>query len=41
MKIHWLGPYVVIEITKGGEVQLEKLDGTPLRGLVNGSWLNS
>ena len=39
MKTHWLGPYAVIKITKGGAVQLEKLDGTPLKGLVNGSRL--
>ena len=34
-RTHWLGPYVVIHITKGGAVQLQKLDGTPFKGLVN------
>ena len=37
MKTHWLGPYVVIQITEGGTIQLEKLDGTPFKALVNGS----
>ena len=27
LKTHWLGPYVVKEITDGGVVKLEKLDG--------------
>ena len=39
MKTHWLGPYVVKEITDGESVKLEKLDGTEIRGLVNGSRL--
>ena len=36
LKTHWLGPYVVKEITDGGEVKLEKLDGIEVRGLING-----
>ena len=40
LKTHWLGPYVVKEITDGGAVKLEKLDGTKFRGLINGSRLN-
>ena len=40
IKTHWLGPYVVIQITKGGTLQLDKLDGTPFKGMVNGIRLN-
>ena len=39
LKTHWLGPYVVKEIIDGGEVKLEKIDGTEVRGLINGSQL--
>ena len=39
LETHWLGPYVVKEITDGGAVKLEKLDGTEVRGLINGSSL--
>ena len=39
LKIHWVRPYVVKEITDGGAVKLEKLDGTEVRGIVNGSRL--
>ena len=39
MKTHWLGPYVVIEITNRAAVKLEKIDGTEVRGLINGSQL--
>ena len=28
-KMHWLGPYVIKEITDGGTVQLVKLNGDP------------
>ena len=34
-----MGPYIIIQITERGAVQLENLYGTPLIGLVNGSWL--
>ena len=37
MKTHWLGPYVVKEITNEGAIKLEKLDGTEVRALINGS----
>ena len=37
LKTHWLGPYVVKEITDGGEVKLDNLDGIDIRGLINGS----
>ena len=37
LKTHWLGPYVVKEITDGGAVKLEKLYGTEVKGLINGS----
>ena len=36
LKTHWLGPYVVREIIDGQAVKLEKLDGTKVRGLING-----
>ena len=36
---HSIGPCVVIHITEGGAIQLQKLDGTPFKGLVNGIWL--
>ena len=39
LKEHWLGPCVVKEITDGGAVKLEKLDGTEVREIINGSWL--
>ena len=39
LKTHWLGPYVVKEITDGGAVKLEKFDGIEVRGLINGSQL--
>ena len=35
MKTHWLGSYIVKEITDGGEVILQKFDETPIKGLVN------
>ena len=41
MKTHWLGPYVVKEITDGGAVKLENLNGTKVRGLINGIELES
>lgn len=37
--MHWLGPYVIKEITDGGAVQLVKLNGEPFIGKVNGSRL--
>ena len=39
LQTHWLGPYVVEYVTDGGAVKFQKLDGTLLDGLVNGSWL--
>ena len=38
-KMHWLGPYVVKEITDRDMVQLVKLNGEPFPGKVNGSHL--
>ena len=35
----WLGPYIVNCITAEATVLLQKLDGTHLESLVNGSWL--
>jgi len=37
--MHWLGPYVINEITNGGAVQLVKMNGEPFPGQVNGSQL--
>lgn len=37
--MHWLGPYVVKEITDGGIVQLVKLNGELFMGRVNGTQL--
>ena len=39
IKTHWLGPYIVMHITNGGAMQLHNLDGTPIKGLVNGCWV--
>lgn len=38
-QMHWLGPYVVKEITDGGTVQLAKLNGELFMGKVNRSRL--
>lgn len=38
-QMHWLGPYVVEEITDGGVVQLTKLNGELFPDKVNGSQL--
>ena len=38
-RMHWLGPYVIKEITDGRAVQLVKLNGEPFPGKVNGSRL--
>ena len=40
LKTHCLGPYIIIHITDRGIIQIQKLDGTHFKGLVNGSWLN-
>jgi hypothetical protein len=37
--MHWLGPYVIRFVTDTGDVQLEKLNGDVVVGLVNGSRL--
>ncbi len=37
--MHWLGPYVIKEITDGGVVQVVKLNGEPFPGKLNGSFL--
>ena len=39
LKMHWLGPYVIMHITDVGTVKLQKLDGTYVAGMVNGSLL--
>lgn len=35
-QMHWLGPYVVKEITNGGVVQFMKLNGELFLGKANG-----
>lgn len=37
--MHWLGPYVIKEITDGGVVHLAKINGEPFPRRVNGSRL--
>ena len=37
--MHWLGPYQVRQVTKGGATSLVRLDGTMLPTMVNGSRL--
>jgi len=36
-KMHWLGPYIVKEVTDRGVVELVKLNGEPFPRKVNGS----
>jgi len=38
-RMHWLGPYMVKEVTDEGAVQLVKLNGEPLPSKLNGSSL--
>ena len=35
LKMHWLGPYVIMHITGIGTVKLQKLDGMYAMGMVN------
>jgi hypothetical protein len=37
LQMHWLGPYVIKYVTKTCILQLKKLDGEVMEGLVNGS----
>jgi len=37
--MHWLGPYIIKEVTDEGTVQLAKLNGDPFPGRVNDSHL--
>jgi hypothetical protein len=37
--MHWLGPYDIVYVTKGGATQLKMLNGEWKEGLVNGSRL--
>ena len=39
LKTPWLGPYRIAHITDAGVVKLQKLDGTYVVGMVNGSRL--
>ena len=39
LQMHWMGPYVIKEITDGGAVQLVKLNGELFPRKVNGSHL--
>ena len=36
---HWLGPYEVVYVTRGGDAQLKTLNGEWKEGLVNENWL--
>ena len=36
LKTNWLGTYVVKGINNGEAVKVEKLDGTKVKGLING-----
>jgi hypothetical protein len=38
-RMHWLGPYVIQQVTETGVAELETLNGEVLRGMVNGSQL--
>jgi hypothetical protein len=38
-RMHWLGPYVIQQVTETGVVWLETLNGEVFEGMVNGSWL--
>ena len=40
LQMHWLGPYVINFITKGGTIQLQNSDGTMPPRLVSGSQMN-
>ena len=39
LKIHYLGPYVIMHITDADVMKLQKLDGMYITGMVNGSRL--
>ena len=39
LKMHWLGPYVIVHITDAGAVKLQKLAGTYVFGMVIDSHL--
>ena len=39
LKMHWLGPYVIVHITEACIIKLHKLDGTSFVGMINGSFL--
>ena len=41
LKMRGLGPYVINEITLGGAVCLETLDGEPMANFINGSCLKT
>ena len=39
LKTHCLGPYKIMHITDAGAIKLQKLDGSYVAGMVNGSFL--
>lgn len=39
LRMNWLGPYIIKELTDGVTIQLVKLNGDPFPGKVNGSHL--
>jgi hypothetical protein len=39
LQMHWLGPFIVVEIRESGAVKLAQLDGVLRPGWVNGTCL--
>lgn len=39
LHMHWLGPFIVMEIKYSGVVRLAQLEGVLIHGWVNGTWL--
>lgn len=37
--MHWIGPFIIQEVTKSGTFKLQTLQGQPMKGHVNGSEL--
>jgi hypothetical protein len=39
LQMHWLGPFLIVEIYESGSIKLEKLDGILRPGWMNGTRL--